>query len=152
MKFLHGWLGWIWNCIPTSHGSPFSPTSPTGPLGENGDPWEVGLQFHIHPRHPGKNYPFPYFRIVNKNGLLEKLFFLRHTTNHLWEFPELMTVFWSSLVPIWHNDMVHTILHIIPTAAAWHKPDLNDFYYTYEIYSICILFSKWQQKSIWHII
>ena len=32
---------------------------PFGPLGEIGDPWEVGLQFHIRPRHPCRNYPYP---------------------------------------------------------------------------------------------
>ena len=40
---------------------------PTGPLfargpyralGQKGNPWEVGLQFHIRPRHPCRNYPF----------------------------------------------------------------------------------------------
>ena len=46
MQFLHGWRGQIWNCRPTSHGSSI------------GDPWEVGLQFHIRPRHPCRNYPF----------------------------------------------------------------------------------------------
>ena len=41
---------------------PIFARGPFGPLGENGNPWEVfhayGLQFHLFPRHPCRNYPF----------------------------------------------------------------------------------------------
>ena len=127
MKFLPGWLGWIWNCIPTSPGSPFSPAGPTGPLGENGDPWEVGLQFHIHPRHPCKNYPFKSeFKNTAKKTDTYQLNFLPFSSPR-WSYSQIC--FWKIFI-LSNCLLQQSSLKILKS---WHK-NLNLFWVKLLVY------------------